>query len=327
MSIANIDTQNIWQVIYQSQMKINRIDPSAATVNTSATSLPAVAEAGESFAASDVSELLSQLSVIQSSDTQSFQETMNSIVEELENASAETDDDYEAQMLSDLAERFKIAAETGDLSYILPAHVSGQDEAAENALPSSATSAASTDSAGAAVASAVTAVGSTGSSSGGTDTESAALQAADETSEAEDTEKTEGTGGAGGASKTSNSACIVCGASLSEDATVCPQCGAAQTDDILETSSDSASSAAGDIIAGTTTATTDADDQSEQAAINANTWKISQYLLNLSNKYDSGLSDVLSQFVTDDDTASSTFNSIRDIISSAAKNVSSELAG
>lgn len=69
---------------------------------------------------SKISSLLSKLETLQSEDPDKFNEIVSNIADELEAAAAEEDSEFSSKMLSDLASKFRSAAESGDLSSLMP---------------------------------------------------------------------------------------------------------------------------------------------------------------------------------------------------------------
>lgn len=295
MTISNVDNQSIWLSMIQSAQQVDSVVKGAVSEANGDTGSPL----GVSYEFSKPSELLSQLSQLQSSDPEQFKTLMTSISEKLQ-AAAESGDvsGVSKGVLSDLADKFTEAAKTGDLSVLQPAQAAQTQPTTTTAT----TSTASTD----ATQSAVSA-----SAAAGVSADATTAASGTEGSGASGT-STGGAGGAGGASSASSTeettTCSVCGATISESDTVCSNCGAVQEDDsIINIGLES----------------TDESEKSEETSGTAGSSedsRISAYLKSSSQIDQDSMLSVLSQIAEENDSginANDTFTSIRDLISSA----------
>lgn len=75
---------------------------------------------GDISGVTNISDLMSKLSQLQSTDPEKFKSMMNSIADNLKKASGQSGDSIEGNLLLNLSGKFSTAAESGDLSQLLP---------------------------------------------------------------------------------------------------------------------------------------------------------------------------------------------------------------
>lgn len=98
-----------------SYLSASKTDETASSSETSVGS----SSTSDSAEVSPLIELLQQLQQLQETDSEKFTELMNQAAEQLREAASEETDSEQASILSDLADKFEAAAETGDLSSLV----------------------------------------------------------------------------------------------------------------------------------------------------------------------------------------------------------------
>jgi hypothetical protein len=110
LSISSTEAQQLWQLL----------ETSSQTESTSANNVQAVSTGTESVDLSEPGKAFNKLKQLAESDPKKFQTVMATVGDEIENAAESSSDEKESSMLKKVAEGFKKAGESGDLSQALP---------------------------------------------------------------------------------------------------------------------------------------------------------------------------------------------------------------
>lgn len=110
-SISNTGSQELWQLLAASSQTTGTSQSSVQTVSS---------DSDTSVSLSDPGKIFSKLKQLSETDPEKFKTVMTDIADEIEKAAESSTDDNESGMLKSVAEKFKKAAESGDVSDAMP---------------------------------------------------------------------------------------------------------------------------------------------------------------------------------------------------------------